>query len=459
MTFATIDPATGVQVFSRPPWDDTGWQAALAHSAAAQVAWAQQPVAARAAVLARLGACLLAQREPLAALMTLEMGKLTREALAEVDKCAAACAYYAERAPAVLQPQAVATEAAYSAVVPVPLGLVLGIMPWNYPLWQVVRCAVPILAGGNGFLLKHAPNVPQCAAALEQLLQTAGVPEGVFTTLWIDTDRVPEVLAHPAVAGVSLTGSERAGRAVAQAAAAVLKPSVLELGGSDPLLVLADADIDHAVAMAMASRCGNAGQACIAAKRLIVVPQVARAFVTRLCSALAALRMGHPSHPATTLAPLARADLRATLHAQVQASVAAGATLCLGGYVPEGPGWFYPATVLDYVPAASPAATEELFGPVACVLRARDEQDALRLAAATRYGLGASACSADVARTAALLRDFPAGAVFINSVVRSDPRLPFGGVKASGYGRELGEQALWTWMNQQTVWHNPLPPQ
>jgi succinate-semialdehyde dehydrogenase/glutarate-semialdehyde dehydrogenase len=332
-----------------------------------------------------------------------------------------------------------------------PLGVVLAIMPWNYPLWQVMRFLAPALAAGNGAILKHAANVPQCASALERLVAEAGAPAGLFANILVEPTAIAAIIADRRIAAVTLTGSTEVGAIVAGQAGAALKKQVLELGGSDPFVVLADADIERTAAMAVTARFTNAGQSCVNAKRFIVEEAIADQFVEAFASAAASLRLGDPSDPATTLGPLARVNLRSALHRQVEASLAAGARLVIGGSVPDGPGFHYPATLLDRVEPGMPAFDEETFGPAGAIVRARDTDEAVELANRTRFGLGASIWTADMDRGARLAREIDAGAVFVNAVVASDPRVPFGGIKSSGYGRELGEAGLKEFTNAKTI--------
>ena len=381
------------------------------------------------------------------------MGKPLREGRAEVQKCASVCRYYAAEAAAMLADQPRPSDAARSYVSPRPLGVVLGIMPWNFPFWQAIRFSAPTLAAGNTVLLKHAPSVTGCALALEALWHEAGVPEGGFQILLAELDQLPAVIADPRVAAVSLTGSSRAGRAVAAAAGAALKPCVLALGGSDPAVVLADADLELAVEQCAVGRLINAGQSCIATKRIIVSRPLREAFEEALLARLARLRVGDPRDEATELGPLAREDLRDALARQVTQSVAAGAVCRLGGQAPSGAGWYYPVTLLTDPPPGSPACREELIGPVGTLIEAADEEDAIRLANDTAYGLGAAIYSRDSARAEAIARDrLEAGSAFVNAFVRSDPRLPFGGSKDSGWGRELGREGLLAFTSAKTVW-------
>jgi succinate-semialdehyde dehydrogenase/glutarate-semialdehyde dehydrogenase len=380
------------------------------------------------------------------------MGKPVAQGEAELEKSAWVCEHYAEHAAALLAAEPRVTDGGRSLVRFDPLGPVLAIMPWNYPFWQVFRFAAPALMAGNVVLLKHAANVSRCALEIEALLADAGVPAGAFRAVIADPPAVAGMIADPRVCGVTLTGSERAGREVAAAAGRALKKTVLELGGSDPFVVLADADVAAAARTAADARLVNSGQSCIAAKRFIVTAPVYDAFLDRLVAAMQGRRQGDPLDPATQLGPQARRDLRDTLHRQVEASCARGATCVLGGRVPGGPGAFYPPTVLASVGPGMPAFDEETFGPVAAVVRARDDDDALALANASAYGLGASVWTADPARAARFVVGLEAGTVFVNAQVRSDPRLPFGGVKRSGHGRELAEYGLREFVNVKSVW-------
>jgi len=384
--------------------------------------------------------------------MTVEMGKPIRAAIEEAAKCATACRYYAINASRFLADEAVDVDGERSFVAYEPLGVVLAVMPWNFPFWQVFRCAAPALLAGNTVVLKHASNVPGCALAIEDVMRAAGAPEGTFTALLVSSAVVSRLIADPAIAAVSLTGSEAAGVAVAQAAGRALKKTVLELGGSDPFVVLADADLERTAAGAVAGRTVNNGQSCIAAKRFIVEDAIAQRFEAALIEGLRRLTVGDPLDRAVAIGPLARADLRADLHDQVERSVRAGARLALGGTIPSGRGFFYPPTVLTGVEPGMAAFDEETFGPLAAVTRARDARQAIELANRTRFGLGASLWTGDAARGEALAAGIDAGAVFVNGIVKSDPRLPFGGVKRSGYGRELAWHGLREFVNVKTVW-------
>jgi succinate-semialdehyde dehydrogenase/glutarate-semialdehyde dehydrogenase len=448
--FENHDPLTGLRRDSLPPHAPAAVAEKLEALGRAQADWAGQPLAVRARHLRALADALRARKASLAEMMTREMGKPLAQATAEVEKSAWVCEHYAEHAAAYLAPTPVAAKADESLVVPRPLGGVLAIMPWNFPVWQVLRFAAPALMAGNGVLVKHAPVTMGTSAAIIEAADAAGLPAGLFADVRVDVDAVPGLIGHPAIAAVTVTGSERAGRAVAAEAGRHLKKTVLELGGSDPFIVLEDADLDRAVTVGVASRCLNNGQSCIAAKRFIVVDAVADAFVDRLVAAMAGQRVGDPMDPATQLGPLARADLRDLLARQVAASVAAGAVVRTGGSAPEGAGWFYTPTVLDRVPDGCPAADEELFGPVAAVFRVPDADAAIARANRTAYGLSASLWTGDRERARALADRIRAGAVFVNDMSYSDPRLPFGGTGLSGYGRELGAAGILEFVNLQT---------
>ena len=451
----TVDPATGDPLATYPASDVDAALGVLAAVHAAQPAWAARPVGERAGFVRAVGAQLRKQADDLAGLMTAEMGKPITEARAEVEKSATACDYYADRGPGFLAPRPVDVGDARRAwVAHEPLGVVLAVMPWNFPFWQVVRFAAPTLLAGNTAVLKHSPDVTGCALAIEQVMRDAGLPDDVFRSIVVAEADVPPVsaalIADDRITAVSLTGSERAGAAVAAAAGRVIKKSLLELGGSDPFVVLADADLELAVAGAVRSRFLNTGQSCLAAKRFVVHRALADEFGRRFAEAVAELRVGDPRDEATTIGPMARADLRDALEQQVRASVTAGATVLTGGAPLEGPGAFFAPTVLAGVRLDMAVMAEETFGPVAAVMAVDDDDEAVRVANATRYGLGASVWSGDPGHALAVGRRITSGALFVNSVVASDPRLPFGGTKRSGYGRELGEAGALEFTNART---------
>src|SRR5213593_354434 len=421
-----------------------------AHAAFLQ--WREVPFARRAQRMREAAQILRTRRAEYARTMTLEMGKPIVQGEAEVDKCAWACEYYADHAEAFLAEQSRETEASRSYVRFDPLGPVLAVMPWNFPFWQVFRFAAPALMAGNAGVLKHASNVPRCALAIEEVFREAGFPRGLFSTVLVGSSAVAALIADPHIVAVSLTGSDRAGSKVAEQAGRELKKTVLELGGSDPFIVLADADLAAAARTAAEARLINSGQSCIAAKRFIVVEPVADQFLDRFLDELRSRRMGDPLVRGTQVGPQARLDLRDSLHEQVAESVKRGAKLLLGGEVPAGKGAFYPPTLLATVDKGMPAFDEETFGPVAAVIRAKDEADAVRLANDSAFGLGASIWTRDRARAERMAAEIEAGAVFVNGQVKSDPRLPFGGVKRSGYGRELSEYGIREFVNIKTVW-------
>ncbi len=452
MPYLSLNPATGILAESFPSLDAAALDERLAQAAAAQREWAQTDFARRADILRDVAIHLRVHRDDYARLITSEMGKLLREARAEVEKCANGCEFYAQHAERFLARDFVVSDAGKSYVVYQPLGVLLAIMPWNFPFWQVFRAAVPALMAGNAVVLKHASSTPRCALAIERIFGQSGLPAGVFATVLAEADQIAQAIASPHVHAVTLTGSEAAGRQVAALAGQHLKKVVLELGGSDPFIVLADADLEFTVKMALASRLQNCGQSCIAAKRFIVVPEIADAFVAAFKTEVEALRVGDPLDETTQLGPMARADLRDALHRQVTDSIAAGAVAVTGCAPLPGDGFYYAPSILDRVPASAPAYTEELFGPVAAILRVADEAEALAVANQTRFGLGASIWSRDVARAERLALALESGCAFVNGMVKSDPRLPFGGVKASGHGRELGEHGIREFVNAKTVW-------
>jgi len=451
MTIATQNPATGETLKTFPALDNTQIDTVLQQVHTASVGWAATPIAGRAACLLRAAQQLRAQRERYAALITLEMGKPIREARAEVEKCATGCEFYAQHAERFLADDVITTDAGKSYVAYQPLGTLLAIMPWNFPFWQAFRAAAPALAAGNSVLLKHASNVPQCALAIEEVFQTS-FPENVFRTLLIGPQQAEKLISDARIHAVTLTGSESAGRRIAAAAGTQLKKSVLELGGSDAFVVLADADLDAAVRLAAASRFLNGGQSCIAAKRFVLVESIAEDFLARFQQKIAQLKQGDPTQEDTDLGPMARADLRDALHRQVTESISKGAVPLMGCEPVAGPGHYYKVSLLDRVRPGMPACDDELFGPVAAVMRAQDEADALRIANDSRYGLGGTVCTSDPKKGEAFARAMHCGQAFVNAMVKSDPRLPFGGIKASGYGRELGLAGIREFVNTKTVW-------
>jgi succinate-semialdehyde dehydrogenase/glutarate-semialdehyde dehydrogenase len=452
MTIESRNPATGQQVAAFDPLTAAEIEDRLGRAASAFRAWRTTSLDERARLLETLADRLDADAERLGALMTLEMGKLAKPGRDEAHKCAKGCRYYAAHGAGLLADEVVATEAVRSFVRYEPTGVVFAIMPWNFPFWQVFRFAAPALMAGNVVLLKHAPTVPQCALAIEDLFRSAGFPEGVFQSLLIDVDQVPPILDDPRVRAVTLTGSDRAGRDVASRAGKALKKTVLELGGSDPFIVMPSADLARAVAAAVASRTLNAGQSCIAAKRFIVAEAIADRFVPAFVAGMAALRIGDPADETTEIGPMARADLVEGLAGQVADAVAHGARILTGGAPLEGPGYFYPPTVLTNVTPAARAYREELFGPVATVFTAKTAEEAIVLANDTPYGLGASVWTSDPRERDRFVAELETGQVFVNAIVASDPRVPFGGVKQSGYGRELGAQGIREFVQAKTVW-------
>jgi len=448
----TLNPATEEQIEDYQQHTDGEVRSAIERSQAAFLDWRRVSMSERSAGLRRVAEQLRNQSAELARLIVREMGKPIAQAQAEVEKCAMGCEYYAQHAAQFLADDQIATDASRSYVRFDPLGVVLAVMPWNFPFWQVFRFAAPSLMSGNTAVLKHATNGTGCALAIERLFLDANFPANVFTTLLISSDRVADVIAHPLVRAVTLTGSDAAGRAVAAQAGQHLKKCVLELGGSDPFIVLADADIEHAAQQAAAARTQNNGQSCIAAKRFLVEDSVVDEFTAAFVRAMEALPVGDPMDSTTKIGPLARQDLREELHDQVQRSVAAGAKVCSGGNRVAGKGYYYEPTVLSNVQPGTPAFAEELFGPVAAIVRVKDAQHAIELANDSVFGLGASLWARDLKNAERLAAEIDSGSVFINSLVKSDPRLPFGGVKDSGFGRELSHYGLREFVNVKTVW-------
>ncbi len=446
-----IDPTTGKPLTEYADHTPAQVRELLAQAGRAFPVWRQTPIRERDRLMHQAAEALRARRDTLADLMTGEMGKPIVQAEAEIEKCAEACDYFADHAAEFLADELVLSDASRSYVRYEPLGAVLAIMPWNFPFWQVFRFAAPALMAGNVGILKHAPNVPGCAIAIEEIFRDAGFPAGVFTTLLVDASAVEEIINHPVVQAVTLTGSDRAGSSVASLAGKALKKTVLELGGSDPFIVLPDADPGATAKAAAAARCINSGQSCIAAKRFIVVGNH-HAFEAEFAGALAALRVGDPRDRGVDVGPLARRDLMENLHRQVVASIKAGARRILGGDPMSGKGYFYPPTLLADVRPGMAAFDEETFGPVAALIHADDTDEAIRLANLSRYGLGASIWTREIATAEKIAARLECGSAFINGPVKSDSRLPFGGIKRSGYGRELSAAGIREFVNIKTVW-------
>lgn len=455
MAFDSINPATDERLASYPETSRADRETALALAAQTAKVWRKQDPKERGALLTRVAGVLRREQEQYAQLITSEVGKPISEARGEVEKCAWACDYYAQHGERLLSDKEVAVEGARAKVAFLPLGTILAIMPWNFPFWQVFRFATAALTAGNTAILKHAANVPQCALGIADIFRKAGAPEGLFQSLLVHSSSVTALIEDHRIQAVTLTGSEAAGRQVAAIAGRALKKTVLELGGSDAFIVLDDANLEHAAEAAVASRYQNAGQSCIAAKRLILVDSIAEVFLNLLEDRLKRLVCGDPSLAATQMGPLARRDLRVALHAQVTDSIAQGAVARLGCAIPEGRGSYYPPSILDQVRPGMRAYEEELFGPVAIILRAKDPEDAIRLANDNRYGLGSSLWTRDLGLAERMARRLESGSTFVNAMVKSDPRLPFGGTKASGYGRELAIYGLREFMNIKTLWIAP----
>lgn len=456
MSIQSVNPTTGevletFELFSPAQIDE-----ALDAARSAFKSWRETSFAERSALFRHLAGYLRAHKTELGRITSLEMGKPIAESEAEAEKCAWNCGYYAENAERFLADEHIVTNATDSYVSYLPLGVVLALMPWNYPYWQVIRAAAPALMAGNTMVLKHASNVSRCALELERIFRESGFPEGVFRTVLVPGAETGKLIADPRIAAVTLTGSEEAGVAVASTSGRHLKKHVLELGGSDAFIVLDDADLDAAARVATIARFQNTGQSCIAAKRFIVVESVAEAFEHKFAEAAAKLRLGDPLHYETQLGPVARADLRDGLDRQVQTSVKMGARVLIGGKPVEGKGAFYEPTILADVTTDMPVFREETFGPAAAVIRARDTEHAIELANSSQFGLGGNLWTRDVERGRTLARRLESGGTFINGMTASDPRLPFGGVKHSGYGRELSVFGIREFVNVQTVWIGPV---
>jgi succinate-semialdehyde dehydrogenase/glutarate-semialdehyde dehydrogenase len=452
MPIATTNPATGELIRVFDPNSSAEVDAKIEKAYEAFRAHRKTSFADRAAKMRKAAEILELEKDRWARLMTLEMGKTLKSAGDEALKCALACRYYADNAERFLADETIATNAGKSYVAYQPLGVVLAVMPWNFPFWQVFRFAAPALMAGNIGLLKHSSNVPRCAMAIEDILRRAGFPDGAFQTLLIGAAQTASVLADDRVAAATLTGSEPAGRAVAAQCGDLVKKTVLELGGSDPFIVMPSADLDDAISTAVKARTINNGQSCIAAKRFIVADGIYDGFERRFVETMEALKIGDPMDPASDVGPLATSAIREELHAQVERAVVSGARLLLGGRMIGGPGYFYEPTVLAGLPRQSEVFHEELFGPVAMLFRVKDAAEAIELANDSPFGLGSSVWTRDAGEQARFIDEIQAGAVFVNSMVASDPRLPFGGVKRSGYGRELGVFGIREFVNVKTVW-------
>ncbi len=452
MVMKSINPATEELIANYPGHRDAEIETKLRNAELAFSHWQNTDLEQRAKNMLRAADVLRTESAALARLMTDEMGKPLAEATGEIEKCAWVCEYYAQHAAGFLASQPADIEGVRSYVRFQPLGPVLAVMPWNFPFWQVFRFAAPALMAGNVGLLKHASNVCGCAVAIEDIFHQAGFPAGVMTTLLVPSNRVAELIGHASIKAVTLTGSEPAGRAVAAAAGTAIKKSVLELGGSDPFIVLADADLPHVAQQAVKARMINAGQSCIAAKRFLVERPVVKEFTEQLVENMKRLRIGDPVDPQTDIGPLARQDLCDALHDQVQRSMAAGATLLLGGQPVAGKGFFYAPTVLTEVAPGNPAFDEETFGPVAAVSVVEDAEQAIAWANQSSFGLGASIWTGDALRGEKLAARVDSGCVFVNEIVKSDPRVPFGGIKNSGYGRELSGFGIREFTNVKTIW-------
>jgi succinate-semialdehyde dehydrogenase/glutarate-semialdehyde dehydrogenase len=452
MAIASINPASGERVKEFAPFDDAEIEKRLKCAENAFRKYRRTTFTDRSVILEATAALLLEEKDRLAEIITLEMGKLFRASVEEIVKCANGCRFYAENAERFLEDEPAPTAAARSYVHYEPLGPVLAIMPWNFPFWQVFRFVAPTLMAGNIGLLKHASNVPQCALAIERILCRAGFEDGVFQTLLIEPEQVERIVIDPRVKAVTLTGSEKAGSVVASVAARQIKKSVLELGGSDAFIVMPSADFDSALSTAIKARTINAGQSCIAAKRLFIAAEIYDEFLDQFVDRMRALKIGDPMDPATEIGPLATEQILQGVHDQVQKSIAAGARLLTGGNRIHGPGFFYEPTVLVDVPREAPAWGEEVFGPVASIFRVSDIGQAIEMANDTSFGLGASAWTNNREEQELFTSDLEAGMVFINAMVGSDPRLPFGGIKRSGFGRELGAAGVREFTNTKTIW-------
>lgn len=452
MSIKSMNPATNHITQSFQTWQAEDINIALSLVESAQAGWADLDIEERAPYMHKLAQIFRQRRDEFARLITEEMGKLLKEAQAEIEKCAICCEYYADHAKKFLADEEITSDASHSFVVYQPLGTLFCIMPWNFPFWQLIRAAAPAMMAGNTVVLKHASNVPRCALALEEAFHQASFPANTFRTFMITAEQAETVIADKRIAAVTLTGSCAAGSKVASVAGQYLKKCVLELGGSDPFIVLEDADIESTVEQALTGRFQNMGQSCIAAKRFILVEEIADSFIARFKTLVNQLHIGDPKADSTGTAPMARVDLRDELHRQVERSIALGAKLVTGGSIIETQGSYYTPTILDQVQPGMPAFDEELFGPVAAIIRVKNEKEAIKLANQSPFGLGASIWTQDKVRGETLARQIDAGCTFVNGIVKSDPRLPFGGVKESGYGRELSYHGIREFVNIKTIW-------
>lgn len=449
----SCNPATGKTIERFPRQTSAEIEQLLIDADAAFQEWRSLPLSARVNVYAKFERILLSRMDTIAPVITAEMGKVLKESKAEIEKCAATAKWFAEHGPDLLADEPVAVEGGDRVYVSyLSTGIILGIMPWNFPLWQAIRASVPIMLSGNGFILKPASNTMRCAYLLCDAWEAAGLPKGLFAVLNVDNGEIPAVLGDRRVSGVTLTGSMRAGSSVASLAGKLIKKSLLELGGADPFIVLADANIDKSVEAGIKARYGNAGQICLNAKRFILEAPIAEQFTTKFVEAAAKIKTGNPLDPTTTMGPIAREDLRRDVHDQVTRSLSGGATLLLGGSKIDGPGFFYQPTVLSNVEPGMAAFDEEIFGPVAALSKARDVEHAIELANCSDYGLSSNLWTANVDRAEAIARRLETGGVFINGFTSSNPRIPVGGVKNSGYGRELSHFGIREFTNAQAVW-------
>ena len=452
MAIETVNPATGKLVKTFKPFTNEKVDSIINKTHGEFLKWRATSFAERKKLMLNAAKILKNEKEKYAKILTIEMGKPITQAISEVEKCVWVCEYYAENAESILQKEVIKTDASESFVQFDPIGIVLAVMPWNFPYWQVFRFAAPALMAGNAGLLKHASNVPKSALAIEEVFQKAGFPKNIFRTLLINSNQVDNVIENPKVKATTLTGSEYAGSMVAAKSGKLLKKSVLELGGSDPFIILKDANLDEAIKTAVTARLLNNGQSCIAAKRFIVVKEIAEDFEKKFVKKMAEVKIGNPMERETELGPMAREDLLLELHEQVAQSIKKGAKLLTGGKRLDRKGYYYPATVLTNVKRGMPAYEDELFGPVASIINVKNEEEAIKVANDTKFGLGASLWTKNINKAKTLVKSIDSGSVFINGMVKSDPRLPFGGVKLSGFGRELSHYGIKEFVNIKTVW-------